>query len=184
MSRGNVKGVLYVRHANLGPRRGVISLDGRRVAQRRDDCGENHLETDNCDCRLCGRDVLQRSSQPGVVWRCPVVSYDLRRRCLLGLRIPHIPGVPGENSERQSRPLQREPVARSGYAGWRGAGGASETTRAIAFMVRPPVGADHSTSSGSVPVGLPSASSVIFSTRASAWRNSSSQRRLSASPRS
>ena len=40
------------------------------------------------------------------------------------------------------------------------------------------------TSSGSVPVGLPAASSVIFSTRASAWRSSSSQRRLSASPRS
>src|SRR5262249_19379589 len=40
------------------------------------------------------------------------------------------------------------------------------------------------TSNGSVPVGLPELSSVIFSTRASAWRNSSSQRRLSASPRS
>jgi hypothetical protein len=32
--------------------------------------------------------------------------------------------------------------------------------------------------------GLPAASSAIFSTRASACRNSSSQRRLSASPRS
>ena len=43
---------------------------------------------------------------------------------------------------------------------------------------------DQGTSSGSVPVGLPEASRVIFSTRASAWRNTSSQRRLSASPRS
>ena len=42
----------------------------------------------------------------------------------------------------------------------------------------------YSTSSGSVPVGLPVASSVIFSTRASACRSKSSQRRLSASPRS
>ena len=40
------------------------------------------------------------------------------------------------------------------------------------------------TSSGSVPVGLPAASRVIFSTRASASRSSSSHRRLSASPRS
>src|SRR5262249_1689600 len=40
------------------------------------------------------------------------------------------------------------------------------------------------TSRGSVPVGLPAASSVIFSTRASASRSSSSQRRLSTSPRS
>lgn len=40
------------------------------------------------------------------------------------------------------------------------------------------------TSSGSVPVGLPAASRVIFSTRASACRNNSSQRRLSSSPRS
>ncbi len=40
------------------------------------------------------------------------------------------------------------------------------------------------TSSGSVPLGLPVASSVIFSTRASAWRSNCSQRRLSASPRS
>ena len=39
-------------------------------------------------------------------------------------------------------------------------------------------------SSGSVPFGLPLASSVIFSTRASACRSKSSQRRLSASPRS
>ena len=45
-------------------------------------------------------------------------------------------------------------------------------------------GRDYGTSSGSVPVGLPAASSRIFSTRASARRNSSSQRRLSASPRS
>jgi hypothetical protein len=43
---------------------------------------------------------------------------------------------------------------------------------------------DFSTSSGSVPLGLPLTSRVIFSTRASAWRSSSSQRRLSASPRS
>ena len=43
---------------------------------------------------------------------------------------------------------------------------------------------NHPTSSGSVPVGLPVASSVIFSTRASACRSKSSQRRLSASPRS
>src|SRR5262249_19123556 len=43
---------------------------------------------------------------------------------------------------------------------------------------------DFSTSSGSVPLGLPLASRVIFSTRASAWRSNSSQRRLSASPRS
>src|SRR6516225_616287 len=40
------------------------------------------------------------------------------------------------------------------------------------------------TSSGSVAVGRPAASSVIFSTRASARRSNSSQRRLSASPRS
>ena len=46
----------------------------------------------------------------------------------------------------------------------------------------PPAG--QLTSSGSVPVGLPLASSVIFSTRASAWRNNSSQRRLRFSPRS
>src|SRR5262245_22038024 len=40
------------------------------------------------------------------------------------------------------------------------------------------------TSRGSVPVGLPPASSVIFSARASASRNSSSQRRLRTWPRS
>src|SRR5450830_1374186 len=45
-------------------------------------------------------------------------------------------------------------------------------------------GRNQSTSSGSLPVGLPEASSVIFSTRASACRSSSSQRFLSASPRS
>ena len=44
--------------------------------------------------------------------------------------------------------------------------------------------ANQSTSRGSVPVGLPLASSVIFSTRASACRSSSSQRRFRASPRS
>src|SRR4051812_3745778 len=43
---------------------------------------------------------------------------------------------------------------------------------------------DYGTSSGSVPVGLPAASSRIFSTRASARRSNSSQRRFSASPRS
>jgi len=37
---------------------------------------------------------------------------------------------------------------------------------------------------GKVPFGLLAASSVIFSTRASACRSSSSQRRLRASPRS
>src|SRR5262245_752312 len=40
------------------------------------------------------------------------------------------------------------------------------------------------TSSGSVPVALPVVSRVIFSTRASAWRRSSSHRRLRLSPRS
>src|SRR6185437_9829392 len=42
----------------------------------------------------------------------------------------------------------------------------------------------QSTSRGSLPVGLPELSSVIFSTRASACRSNSSQRFLSASPRS
>ena len=43
---------------------------------------------------------------------------------------------------------------------------------------------DYCTSSGSAPVTWPLASVVIFSTRASACRNSSSQRRFKASPRS
>ena len=42
----------------------------------------------------------------------------------------------------------------------------------------------YCTSSGSAPVTWPLASVVIFSTRASACRNSSSQRRFKASPRS
>jgi hypothetical protein len=45
-------------------------------------------------------------------------------------------------------------------------------------------GRDQSTSSGSLPVGLPELSRVIFSTRASACCSSSSQLFLSASPRS
>jgi len=44
--------------------------------------------------------------------------------------------------------------------------------------------AGYCTSSGSVPVTRPSASVVIFSTRASACRSNSSHRRFSASPRS
>jgi hypothetical protein len=43
-----------------------------------------------------------------------------------------------------------------------------------------PDGQARSTSSGSLPVGLPSASRVIFSTRASAWASNSSQRFFSA----
>jgi len=42
----------------------------------------------------------------------------------------------------------------------------------------------YCTSSGATPAAWPLASVVIFSTRASAWRSNSSQRRLSASPRS
>src|SRR5262249_20411151 len=48
----------------------------------------------------------------------------------------------------------------------------------------PPAAPAYCTPSGPTPDAWPLASVVIFSTRASAWRNNSSQRRFSASPRS